>query len=197
MIEKEILNNLYFTERKSVKEIAALMSCSSGRIFYWMEKYKIQRRSRSVAIYLKNNPIGDPFCLKKIKNTEDAKLLGLGLGLYWGEGNRKNKNTIRLGNTNPLLINAFLRFLIVILGIRKSKLRFGLQIFSDISEEESVQFWLREMHEFGIVRKQFFKVTITPSRGIGNYLEKSQYGVLTVYYCNSKLKKILDSMLPM
>src|SRR5271157_4776813 len=66
----------------------------------------------------------------------------LGIGLYWGEGNKKNIGSIRLGNTNPRLICSFVEFLIKIFGINVPKLRFGLQIFSDIQQAEALNFWL-------------------------------------------------------
>ena len=197
MIEKEILTNLYFQQGKSMQEIATSLSCSLHAVSYWMDKYGIKSRSRSDALYIKNNPAGVPFFVKEIENIEDAKLLGLGLGLYWGEGNKKDKGSIRLGNTHSFLINSFIEFLIKILGVNKTKLKFGLQIFSDICEENALNFWIENLKKFNIGRNQFFKITITPSRGIGNYREKSKCGVLTVYYCNSKLKKLLDSMLPL
>jgi hypothetical protein len=197
MIEKETLVNLYVHQGKSMQEIATSLNRSLHAVAYWMNKYGIKSRSRSDALYVKNNPGGDPFLIKEIENREDAKLLGLGLGLYWGEGNKKNKGSVRLGNTNPLLIGSFIEFLIEILGISKSKLRFGLQIFSDIQQDKALDFWLENLKKFNVDRSQFFKITVTPSGGIGNYREKSEYGVLTVYYCNSKLKKLLDSMLPL
>jgi hypothetical protein len=197
MIEKETLVNLYVHQGKSMQEIATSLHCSLHTISYWMDKHDIESRSRSDAIYIKNNPDGDPFRIKTIENSEDAKLFGLGLGLYWGEGNKKNKNSIRLGNTNPILINSFIEFLVKIFCVDITKLRFGLQIFSDIQKREALDFWLKNLKQFNINKGQFFKVIVTPSRSIGNYREKSQYGVLTVYYCNSKLKKLLDSMLPL
>lgn len=105
------------------------------------------------------------------------------MGLYWGEGNKKNKNSIRLGNTEPRIIKHFIKFLIDMLGIYKPKLKFGLQIFSDISGKSALSYWLKELKEFGINKKQFFKVTITPSRSIGNYKEKSKWGGFNCALC--------------
>ncbi len=121
----------------------------------------------------------------------------MGLGLYWGEGNKRNKTSIRLGNTNPALIKKFIEFLMMMFNISTSKLKFGLQIFSDLSERKVLKFWLAELKKFNIEREQFSKVIVTPARGVGNYREKSQFGVLTVHFNNVKLKKILDNMLPL
>ena len=192
-MDEVILKKLYTNEKKSSAEVAKILNCSAHKINYWLEKYSIPKRSISEAIYSKCNPDGDPFSIQSIKNTKDAKLLGLGLGLYWGEGNKKSKNSIRLGNTDPALIKSFLEFLVKILGIEKRKLRFGLQVFSDMSANKSLSFWLKELKKFDINKSQFFKVTVTPSRSIGNYREKSKWGVLTVHFANTKLKNLLDN----
>ena len=196
-VDREELQKLYISDRKSSSEIAKIFSCSEHKINYWLAKHSIQKRSLSEAMYQKYNPNGDPFKIKPANNIKDAKLLGLGLGLYWGEGNKKNKNSIRLGNTDPRLIKKFIEFLVEIFGIKKDKLRFGLQVFTDMSEKSALNFWLKELREFGIIRNQFFKVTVTPARSIGNYREKSKWGVLTVHFSNTKLKKLLDGMLPL
>ena len=177
--------------------MSKIFNCSEHKINYWLAKYNIAKRSISEAIYQKNNPNGDPFKISPTNTIKDSKLLGLGLGLYWGEGNKKNKNSIRLGNSDPRIIKKFTEFLIKIFRINKEKLRFGLKIFYDMSEKETLNFWLKELEKFGINKSQFFRVTITPSRSIGNYREKSKFGVMTVHFANTKLKNIIDNMLPL
>ena len=120
-------------------------------------------------------------------------LFGLGVGLYWGEGTKSNKHCVRLGNTDPRLIKAFIRFLIRIGGIKKDKLRFGLQVFSDMSPKQALEFWQREID---MPRGQFFpKVVVTPARSLGTYRNKTKHGVLTIYYGNKKLRDILCQMI--
>lgn len=158
-----------------------------------MEKYKITRRSRSEATYTKKHPNGDPFKFNPPGNIAEAKLLGLGLGLYWGEGNKLNKTSIRLGNTDPQLIKVFIKFITHIFGVRKQDLRFGLQIFTDINPEQALYYWINEL---GVKQEQFCKPTITVSGSIGTYRHKSKFGVVTVNYHNKKLRDLLVSMLP-
>ena len=196
-ISKNTLSDLYIEKKHSVSEIARIFKCSENKINYWIKKFKIQKRSLADAMYAKHNPQGDPFLVKAPETLEEAKLLGLGLGLYWGEGNKRNKNSIRLGNTDPRLVAKFIEFLVKIFEIKRSKLRFGLQIFGDMAPSVTLKFWLKQLKEFGITKGQFFKITVTPSRSLGNYREKSKFGVLTVHFANVKLKKIIDSMLPL
>lgn len=117
----------------------------------------------------------------------------MGLGLYWGEGTKAAKNSIRLGNTDPRLIFRFIEFLVSFFAISKTDLRFGLQIFTDINPRTALDFWVKELK---INRKQFYKITVTKSRSLGTYRQKSQFGVLTVYYLNKKARDILVGSLP-
>src|SRR3989344_3810090 len=95
----------------------------------------------SAALYLKLNPNGDPFCYQSPSTTEEWMLFGLGIGLFWGEGNKRSKSSVRLGNIDPGLIRNFLKFLDKIFNIDKKKLRFGLQIFSDIQPKVARRYW--------------------------------------------------------
>lgn len=193
----EELARFYHAEKRSAADIARLLGCSEHKVNYWLLKHNITKRSISEAIYVKCNPHGDPFKIKERKTFKDAELFGFGMGLYWGEGNKKNKNAVRLGNTDPTLIKKFMEFLMKICGVHAGKFQFGLQIFGDMDARATMRFWLRELKSFGVRAGQFFKVTVTPYRGVGNYREKSKYGVLTVHVSNSKLKRAIDNMLPM
>lgn len=192
MITKEKLEQLYLNKRKSMQEIATMLDCSVNKIQYWIIKHSIQTRSISDAVYLKNNPNGDPFLFKKPDSIEKALLFGVGIGLYWGEGTKANKTSVRLGNTDPALLKVFIVFLEKIFGLKRRQLKFGLQIFSDMSEEEGLDFWSKTLR---IKKSQFYKTTITPYRSIGTYRQKTRHGVLTVYFHNRKLRDVLVELL--
>jgi hypothetical protein len=191
-IKKSLLQRLYVKERKSMKEISEIMNCSVNRIQYWLTKHSIPRRSISNAIYQWHNPDGDPFRYDPPRTSEDYLLFGMGIGLYWGEGTKADPVAVRLGNTDPALLDIFLRFLVRFFKIEKKDCRFGLQLFTDIDPEEALDFWSKRLK---IHRRQFFKVTITPSGSIGTYRRKSRYGVLTIYYSNRKLRDLLVDLL--
>lgn len=185
---KTDLLDLYEVQKKSVSYIAKKYCCSQTGINYWLKKYEINKRSVSEAIYILKNPGGDPFSFQKPKNTARSFLLGLGLGLYWGEGNKKNKYSVRLGNSDPNLILKFIEFLEKIFNIQKTKLRFALQLFNDINPQEAVTFWQKVLHAN---EDQFYKVIVSTVRGPGTYKNKSQYGVLTIHFSNKKLRDLI------
>jgi hypothetical protein len=122
---------------------------------------------------------------------EEAKLYGLGMGLYWGEGTKKSKHSIRLGNSDPRLIKKFLIFLRYFYQIDERKLRFGLQIFGDMDKKRVLSLWTRSL---GVSKEKFFPtVIVTPYRGVGNYRQKTQHGVVTIHFSNRKLRDIIVS----
>ncbi|MBI5421267.1 MAG: helix-turn-helix domain-containing protein [Parcubacteria group bacterium] len=194
MINKEKLFELYTHEGKSMQEIAILLGCSVHTVVYWMQKYDIKRRSISEAVYRKCNPGGDPFEFVFPTNQEEAQLFGLGIGLYWGEGTKANESSVRLANTNPELIKKFIEFLITFFNIKKGDLRFGLQIFTDIDPKKAMDFWIKKLT---INRDQFYKTIITKSGSLGTYRKKSEYGVISVMYHNTKMRNVLVGLLPM
>jgi len=187
-IFKNVLEDFYLVQKKSVKDIADILGYSCHKINYWMLKYNISIRSQSEASYVKHNPKGDPFKQKHINNLKDSFLFGLGLGLFWGEGNKANKYAVRLGNSDPAVIERFIEFLEKIYGVKRRVLRFGVQIFNDLQPQEVLSFWAKSLD---VSKDQFQKLVITKSRGKGTYKKKSRYGVLTVYFHNKKLRDVL------
>lgn len=185
------LSKLY-SSGLSMMDIAKTYKISPHKVVYWMEKYGITRRTRSEATYTKKHPNGDPFKFFSPTNLETAKLLGLGLGLYWGEGTKANKTSVRLGNTDPKLINVFMEFLIKIFNVDKKDLRFGLQIFTDLNPSEVMDYW---MNQLKIKKEQFYKTIVTKSGSLGTYRKKCEYGVITVHYHNKKLRDLLVEMI--
>jgi len=174
-------------------EIAKRLGVGHSTVVYWMKKHHISRRSRSDAGYVKHNPNGDPFKIEEPKTLAGAELMGMGLGLYWGEGTKASKSQVRLGNTDPALIAKFIEFLEKTCGVKREKIRFWLQVFSDMHPEDTKRFWMARLN----LRPEQFskKIIVTPARSLGTYRKKSRYGVLTVYVSNVRLRNQLIELL--
>lgn len=182
---------MYLHDKRSAAEIGKVLGCSEHKVNYWLSKYDIQKRGISSALYERRNPNGDPFSIYHPRTVEEAIMYGMGIGLYWGEGTKSNKTSVRLGNTDPGLIKKFIEFLKVFYRVDPKKIRFGLQVFGDMDADSAVDFWIKEL---GVSREQFMKkIIVTPHRGVGNYRKKTKYGVLTVYFNNTKLRDIICS----
>ena len=188
VVDKQLLARGYLEEKKSVADIARKYRCSEHKINYWLAKHGIPKRSISEAIYLQKNPKGDPFVTLKPHTRNHEFLFGLGLGLYWGEGTKKDKSSVRLGNTDPFLTRTFLSFLRHYYGIDESRLHFGLQVFTDMDLRKEERFWQDFLQ---VSARQFYKTINTRSGSVGTYREKSKHGVLTIYFHNKKLRDLL------
>ena len=189
---KAKLIKLYTVDQRSAKEIGDLFRCSMHKVKYWLARYDIKKRTISEAIYAKSNPDGDPFLWREPTTLKAARLWGVGMGLYWGEGTKASTHAVRLGNTDPNLIRIFIKFLTVCCGIDGKKLRFGLQVFSDTNPTGVLAFWKKTLK---VSKDRFFKTTITQSGKIGTYRHKNTTGVLTIYFGNKKLRDLLNAKL--
>ena len=187
-MDKAELVHLYAVKKLSAQQIADVYKCSANKVTYWLEAYNVRKRTISEAIYCKCNHGGDPFSVRKPATLNVGILFGLGLGLYWGEGTRSSVSAVRLGNSDPDLIRRFMQFLETFYDIRRSKLKFGLQIFGDINERDAQDFWITKLK---INKHQFQKTVVSELRGKGTYKKKSKYGVLTLHYNNKKLRNIV------
>lgn len=187
-VTKKQLEDLYIERNLSMMQISEKLECSHHKVAYWMGEYKIKRRSISDAVYIRSNPGGDPFKIKKPETAEELILFGLGVGLYWGEGNKAHQNAVRLGNSDPELLKLYILFLTKLCRVKKEALKFDLQIFSDIDVNSALNYWTRELN---VKSEQFFKPRVTISGSIGTYKKKSKYGVVTIYFGNTKLRNIV------
>ena len=183
-LAKNNLEKLY-NNGHSMTEIAETLSCSVHKVAYWMEKYNLTRRTLSQAIYLKANPEGDPFKIKTDLDRKEMFLLGLGLGIYWGEGERISKDKVRVANSNPEVIKAFIRFLLDICQLKKHKLLYQIICFNDSNLVETKKYWSDQL---GVSQEKFGKIVQIPTQGKGTYKKKSSKGVCILTVSSIKLK---------
>lgn len=185
-ILKKDLEKLYLSG-KSMSKIASELNCSPNKVVYWMNKYNINRRSRSEAAYLSNNPNGNPFNLDGINNLskKDIFLYGLNIGLYWGEEEKTTKHAIRVTNSDPYVIVKFRDFLVNICKLTPSKINYYLICFNDVDQNVAKNYWANLLK---ISSDKFGKIVVIPSQGKGTYNKKSKYEVCTIYAGNMKLK---------
>ena len=186
-MKKGELEKLY-NSGLSMFDISQRYKCSVHKIVYWMTKFKIDRRERSEANYLKYNPDGDPFKIKTELTIEEQLLKGLGLGIYWGEGAKTSKYSLRVANTDVGIIKTFRKFLLKICRLRENKITYSLICFNDADPEIARNYWSKEL---GILPDKFGKITIISKQGKGTYKHKSLYGVCTIQASNVKLRNWL------
>lgn len=187
-LPESFLRKAYTNEKKSVREIAAISSCSAHKVSYWLVAYSIPIRSKSEAgYYAKHKESNQPsFIDGSIPFEGDPFLVGLGFGIYQAIGD-KSGNHIQIGSSNPRILRAFIRFLCSICGVHKDSLRFGLRIGRRADEASARAFWTKEL---SIVPAQFRNAIIVTVKREKNK-QKRIRGFLTLHYYNSKLKRAL------
>lgn len=187
-IDEMILRNLY-VGGDSMMDIAKKLSISQHKVVYWMDKYRINRRSWSEAAYLKANPNGDPFSIDDsiIKEYFDTSqfLLGLGLGIYWGEGTKVNKNRVAVANSDPAVLLAFRSFLLTICNLEVRKILYSIVCFNDADPNLAAKHWSDQL---SVPVERFGKIVQIFPQGKGTYRKKSSFGVCTMTVGNFKLK---------
>ncbi len=100
---------------------------------------------------------------------------------YWGEGDKRSRNNVRLINTDPVMLQLFIEFLTRFCLVPKESIRAALFIYPDLDEDVCRQYWEGEI---GI--SNFHKTMVLPSRHKTN---KLQYGTCSVIVSNTYLKK--------
>ncbi len=103
------------------------------------------------------------------------------ISAYWGEGDKRSRNNVRLINTDPLMLVLFIKFLIRFCGVPKESIKAALFIYPDLDEQICRTYWEKEI---GI--SNFHKTMVLPSR---HKTKKLQYGTCSVIVSNTYLKK--------
>jgi len=186
-LSKEVLDLLYYERGLSMTQIAEQLMCSVNKVVYWMDKYGLKRRDTSGAIYLRRNPTGYPFDIQTPKSDEELALFQLALGLYIGEGKKRDREQVALSNSDPRVIRVFLRFLREICGVDEKRIWAWINIFDDADLEAAKEYWLRATN----LHSEQFHALIVRSRRRGTYSQPSKYGTLSVGVSSTKLHEIV------
>jgi hypothetical protein len=191
MLQKAALQDLYYSKRLSMFDLAGSLGVTPATVVYWMKKYDLGRRSNSESAYVKQNPMGDPFRIKNRLSKQARDLLIAALMLYWAEGSRKNKYVIQIANLDARLLALFIRFLRTICGVKENKICLTVQLYKEYDKEETRDYWAIEL---GIPQKY---ITVGIHSDIRSKPEKlwSKYGIARIEVRNVKLKHWLDETL--
>lgn len=107
----------------------------------------------------------------------------LGLGIYWGEGDKAENGRVAVINTDGDLLKVVVKFYCRCLKVLSSKLRVGLFIYDGMDLEEEVIFWSEKL---SVPRSQFIKVQVLKSRSRRTE-RKSRHGVCSIYFSSTEL----------
>ena len=176
---------LYWNDNLSAKEIAKDLQISLWSLYSFMERNNIPRRSYSEANYLVNKD-KPAFCIKESLSSLEQRLKIAGIMLYWAEGTLKG-TTVDFANSNPEMIEVFLKFLRNVCGVDERRLRVYLYCHSYCDMERLKVYWHKITR---IPLDQFTKPYIR--EGNANLSKrKLLYGLVHVRYNDKKLLDVI------
>ena len=122
--------------------------------------------------------------IKEIGLLSKRELFILGVGLYWGEGFKKD-NLVGFANSDPAMIRLFLRWLFVCCRVPKTSIKVRLGLNEHYKEKvlEIQRYW---SHELGLLESQFQKPYFQKVQWKKIYEHPEEYrGVLRVRVAKS------------
>lgn len=115
-------------------------------------------------------------------SLRELKLIGA--MIYWGEGGKTGYWSVRLANSDPLIIKVMMRFFREVCSVPDDKFRAHIHTFENANVENTENYW-SELTD--IPRKQFNKTYIKPNKTSLQKRLTLPYGTLDVYVHDTKL----------
>jgi len=128
---------------------------------------------------------------KKLANLSKDSFFTAGLMLYLGEGDKKNRNRISLANTDPFIINFFIKWLDDFLNIPKERIRAQIHLYENMDVNKEINFWTKKT---GFKKNQFYKPSIRKlQKSSFSYKESYRHGTCSLYICDTEKKRELTA----
>lgn len=130
---------------------------------------------------------------KEFETLKYNPLFIAGIMLYWGEGDKRTKQTTKLTNTEPEMIRLFVHFLKNVCAVPSERIRASLVIYPDLNSNRCIEYWSKQS---AIPRNKFIKSSVISGR---HRTRKLSNGICLVYVSSTYFKvKILEwlSLLP-
>lgn len=200
---------------KSYVKISENLGVPKSTLSGWFKQLrysqKIKRRLSSIAIqkfsanintwnkiraekYLEQRNATIEKAADQIPNITKDNLLFFGLGLFWAEGSKKERFSVRFANSDPAIILFWIKFLEQYCGISINSITVSIHLHPNISDEAAKNYWSKLL---GLPLSQFRKSqTVVSLRS--QYKRASNtlpYGTCHIRVNNSKLKQNIDGWL--
>jgi predicted transcriptional regulator len=137
-ISKSTLSGWLYNMPLSEKRIKELGASNAVRIEKYINTMKNKRKIRSELVYRQVS--------RDIGLINNRELFLNGFFLYWGEGGKVNKSMLSFTNTDPDMVNYFIKWVVTCLGVDKKKLYILLHLYKDMNIRESINFWSKKLN---------------------------------------------------
>ena len=142
----------------SISEISLIIGKSKSVVSKYTQginilpKYKSLLKSKQNSSKLRSENLwllSEKNAKKIIRKLELRDKIFLLIGIYWGEGTKKELNII---NSDPVLLCGFIDFIKGI-GVTKNRIKASIRVYNDISKNKAVDYWSNIL---SLNKNQFF-----------------------------------------
>ena len=124
---------------------------------------------------------------KRLANIKRESFFIAGLMLYLGEGDKKNRVRVGLANTDPTIIQFFVKWLKDFLGVDGQRIRAELHLYENMDIEAEKIFWEKTT---GLSKKQFYKTQVRKLReGSFTYQGSQRHGTCSIIFTSVEKKR--------
>ena len=120
------------------------------------------------------------------KHYRKDPLFIAGLMLYIGEGDNKDRAKIRIANSRASVHRIYIDFMVAYFGIERSKIRFWVLLYPDLSEGACMKYWSKALK---LPYSQFYKNQVIQGKSKKRTL---QFGVGNTIIVSTVLKYKLN-----
>lgn len=194
--------------RLSYGEIQKRLDVSKSTLSYWLREYPL-REEEIIKLRRSNWQKGEAsrerfrnamrrkreqleqevyrHQIKKLTNIKKESFFIAGLMLYLGEGDKRNRVRVGLANTDPAVVQFFVKWLKDFLRVDKDKIRVELHLYENMDIEAEKVFWEKIT---GLSRKQFYKTQIRKlQKGSFTYKESHRHGTCSIIFTSVEKKR--------
>ncbi len=124
---------------------------------------------------------------KQMDSLSNVSFFVAGLMLYLGEGDKKSKGRVGLANTDPAVIQFFLKWTVDFLGIDKRNIHAELHLYENMDIEAEKLFWRKTT---GLLKSQFYKTQVRKIQaGKFVYQGSQRHGTCSIIFDSVEKKR--------
>ncbi|MEX2340821.1 MAG: hypothetical protein WD605_00670 [Candidatus Paceibacterota bacterium] len=187
----------------SMNDIARRLGVSKASVSLWVRDIKLtktqqgkltargfsisaieKRRTNRLANTNKKHQVVVDKAKSEVKQLSKYELLLVGTALYWGEGNKSNRNVAGISNSDPLVIRIMMKFFKEICNVKKEKFRAHVHAYSHSDIKATEQYWSKVSD---IPIKQFYRTYTKQSSASKGKRNSLPYGTLQIYVCDTNV----------
>jgi hypothetical protein len=194
---REKARELRVERRLSIVEIAERLALPKTTIFYWVRDIPLGR-ARQPNPHAGARAMRSKFAALREEayreGRESFSVLSAGdrtfrdfVCMYIGEGYKRNRNRVAIGNSDPRVVLLATRWL---RALSTKELRFSVQVHEDQDRARLSEFWASTL---GIDPRDIRLQRKSNSGRLGGRNWRSRYGVLTVTACDTLLRARLQA----